>query len=52
MHEASLLQGVQRPVDRLRPAHPNRRKSRQHFIGGQRLPGRSAQDAEHEILVA
>ncbi len=52
MHKARLPQRVQRPVDGLRPAHPNRLKTRQDLVGGQRPPGCSAQHAEHQVLIA
>ena len=52
MHKARLPQRVQRPIDGLRPTHPNRLKARQHLIGGQGLPGRSAQHAKHQVLIA
>jgi len=52
MNKARLPQRVQRPIDGLRPTHPNRLKTRQDLVGGQRLPGRSAQHAEHQVLIA
>jgi|GEM_PF-4433174 len=52
MHKARLPQRVQRPIDGLRPTHPSRLKTRQDLIGGQGLPGRSAQHAEHQVLIA
>ncbi len=52
MDEADLPQRIQRSIDGLRPSHPHRIEPREYFISRQCLPGRRAQDAEHELLIA